>query len=158
MAAGTEGAEANDDTREEMALTIMDEEREDESRAESASLDPGQGDGGELSRGDLDHLRQAASHGWHVPDDTRRELVRRLQSIVANPSTSTRTLLSVARVLHAFNGQDIEAGTPAAPAVAVQVNVIEGFSDGEQQQLASTARLLMSKARATAASATETQG
>ena len=94
----------------------MSESEGGQSALESAGPDPESGDGGEISRSDLVMLTTAVNRGWNVPDATRARLMSRLHAMVDNPATSTRTLLSVARVLHALNGQDLEAEKPAAPA------------------------------------------
>jgi hypothetical protein len=83
---------------------------------ETKSDDATPGGGGQdLSRTDLEQIRQAARDGWNVPSDIRATLIKRLRATVADPKTSTRTLLSVGRVLRQFDKADSESREAAPP-------------------------------------------
>jgi hypothetical protein len=72
----------------------------------------GQGEGadsGELTRGDLDLIRQAARNDWPVPAATRAKIVQRLVSYLdaeceEGSTAPDRVVLGAARALAAFCG------------------------------------------------------
>lgn len=117
---------------------MVDEMPGSESTRESESLSDDLGATGEswpaLSRSALVTLTTAARK-WDLPPELTETLVNRLTKIVQDERTTTRTLLSIARVCHALNGQDQGVSPrPTNPAVAVSVNVSGTQPTGEERR------------------------
>jgi hypothetical protein len=76
-------------------------------------------------RGDCQMITKAVRDGWPVTPERREKLLARIEQIIGNEATKSRTVLSAAKVLRAMvlDNLKIEGGEKPQQQVNVQVNV-----------------------------------
>jgi hypothetical protein len=88
------------------------------------------GSNGRFTTRDVRLIERAIRESWDLPEDTRRAMVARLGTMIADPETKTRAFLAAAKTLIALSRVNLSAVDVAIRARSAE-DVVERLKDME---------------------------